>query len=328
MVRSVAVSNGTGRFPVADLELGDSPRLGRADHEHVQMLAETGTALPPIIVHEPTLRVVDGFYRLKAAQIKGETHIDAHTMTGTLDEAFVEAVQANVTHGKPLSRHEREVAARRILTAFPGWSDRAVAEVCGVSASTIAGIRRRPTYGSGQLDSRVGRDGRVRPLDGSAGRRRAVELFTSHPELSAREVARTANISPTTASDVRARLQRGDDPVPGRRITPAKQSSLPSRAPPQLSSEPAWSSEAFGNDGSVRSRLDQLANDAAMRSTEAGRRCIDLLLTRVISDSDWSGITGEIPRSRVYQLADLARCCGRSWVEFAAALEDRAGHGS
>jgi ParB-like chromosome segregation protein Spo0J len=328
MVRSAVVSNVIRRFPLADLELGDSPRLGRADPEHVRMLAEVGAELPPIVVHGPTLRVVDGFHRLEAAQIKGETHIDAHTITGTLDEAFVAAVQANVTHGKPLSRDEREAAARRILTAFPGWSDRSVGEVCGVPASTIAGIRQGPTDGFGRSENRVGRDGRVRPLDGSAGRRRAVELFVSHPELSAREVARRANISPTTASDVRARLRNGEDPVACRRVEPAgvKAPSPPSRESPQVSSEPAAVSGATG-DGGVGAQLRLLANDAALQSTEAGRRCVELLVTHFVAESDWSDITGEIPRSRIYQLADLARRCGRSWEEFATALEDRASHG-
>jgi ParB-like chromosome segregation protein Spo0J len=323
MARSATVdrapSSTTRRFAVDDIELGDSPRLGGVDPEHIRMLAEVDAALPPIIVHGPTLRLVDGAHRLKAAEIRGETHIDAHVIAGTPDEAFVEAVRANVTHGKPLSRPEREAAARRILAMFPGWSDRAIAVVCGVSASTIAGIRQRPTDRIAQLDNRIGRDGRVRPVDGSAGRQRAGELFAAHPELSVREVARRANISPTTASDVRERLRNGEDPVIRRKAPPAPdRTAQPSPLPPAVS-------EPTGVDGGVRTRLHHLANDSALQSTEAGRRCVDLLVTRFFSESDWSDITGEVPRSRMYELAELARHCGQSWAEFAAALEARAG---
>jgi hypothetical protein len=62
-----------------------------------------------------------------------------------------------------LSMMVAQSAGRRIIS-YPQWSDRAIAKVCGLSVKTVGSLRQRMTAELPQLDARVGRDGRARPL--------------------------------------------------------------------------------------------------------------------------------------------------------------------
>ncbi len=112
---------------VADLRTGMSPRIGVPDPNHARALAETFDSLPPILVHGETLTVLDG----------------AVLFDGPEEQAYVEAVRSNTTHGRPLTVNEREHAAVRILHACSEWSDRRVGAVCGLSPQD-----RRPNPGA------------------------------------------------------------------------------------------------------------------------------------------------------------------------------------
>src|SRR5262249_40925371 len=161
--------------------------------------------LPPILLHRQTMQVIDGMHRLRAAILRGEEEIEAIFFEGSGEMAFVLAVEANIKHGLPLSLADRQAAARRILGSNPEWSDRAIGASTGLSAKTIAAIRRT-TEDSPQLNSRIGRDGRVRPLDAADRRRRAVEVINSRPNTSLRQVAEAAGVSVGTVRDVRERM--------------------------------------------------------------------------------------------------------------------------
>jgi ParB-like chromosome segregation protein Spo0J len=303
---------GVLRVPVAKLRPGDSPRMSGQDEDHSQTLAEVQGTLPPILVHAETMRVIDGSHRVRAAMIAGETHVYARTFCGSEADAFVEAVRTNVTHGKPLTRMEREAAVRRILATHPSWSDRAIADVCAVSARTVAGLRRRASADGVQLNARVGRDGRARPIDASEGRRRAAAVLSRNPDASLREIAREANISPATARDVKARLRRGIDPLERRRkhLTP-----VPERQDPPVVVESDRRDD----------HLRVLRDDSSLQSAVSGLRCMQLFNDRYITSQDWSEVASELPLSRIYVVGDLARMCAKSWNDFADALHARSG---
>jgi hypothetical protein len=201
------------RIAINSLLGSHSPRLNGEDVQHVNVLASTGTSLPPIIVHRQTMRVIDGMHRLRAAQMLGQRDIAVEFFDGSEDEAFVRAVQANTAHGLPLSLADREAAATRILRLHPDRSDRWIAGITGLAAKTVCAIRRRMGMEYCNNTARVGQDGRVRPIDSAQGRRIARDMLTAHPEASLRQIARTAGISPGTVRDVRKRLQNGDDPI-------------------------------------------------------------------------------------------------------------------
>lgn len=200
--------------PVALLNQGVSPRLNGIDIDHAKMLAQLETGLPPIIVHRPTMRVIDGMHRLRATVLRGGREIGVRYFDGDENAAFVLSVESNVAHGLPLTLADRSAAAERILQTFPRWSNGIIASMVGLSAATIGALRRRSTCHSAESNTRIGRDGRTRPVSAADGRRLASALIAERPQASLREIARESGISPATAKDVRERLSRGDDPVP------------------------------------------------------------------------------------------------------------------
>ncbi|MFD1048943.1 ParB/RepB/Spo0J family partition protein, partial [Kibdelosporangium lantanae] len=166
---SILVPTTSTVVEIALLRPADSPRKVTLDEEHVRNLAQMGADLPPILVHRPTMRIIDGTHRVQAARLNGEETIRANFVECPEDDVFVLAVRTNIAHGLPLSLADRETAAARVLLSHPMWSDRSIAEVTGLSAKTVCAIRRRSTEESQQSNMRYGRDGRARPLDGTAG---------------------------------------------------------------------------------------------------------------------------------------------------------------
>jgi ParB-like chromosome segregation protein Spo0J len=201
-------------LPISSLLPGDSPRISGENSDHVRTLAQSEGQLPPVTVHRASMRVIDGMHRLHAAQLRGDSEIEVRLFDGDEESAFVLAVQSNIAHGLPLTLADRVAAATRIFKANPGLSDRSIASATGLAAATVAGIRERATDECAQLNARIGRDGKVRPLSSAEGRRLASELIGEKPDASLREIAREAGVSPATVRDVRKRLGRGDDPVP------------------------------------------------------------------------------------------------------------------
>jgi hypothetical protein len=65
----------SGTVPLSRLVTGDSPRLCGENSSHARMLASLRDALPPISVHRPTMRVIDGMHRLRAARLRGADKI-------------------------------------------------------------------------------------------------------------------------------------------------------------------------------------------------------------------------------------------------------------
>ncbi|MFC4015590.1 ParB N-terminal domain-containing protein [Nonomuraea purpurea] len=300
---------------VSSLLPADSPRLSGEDAQHARLLADSGAELPPIVVHRETLRVIDGMHRVRAARLRGDVKISAILFDGSEEAAFVTAVKANTTHGLPLSYDDREAATARIVTAYPDWSDRAIAEVTGLSAKTVGSIRRRmDADGLGANASRMGRDGRVRPLNGAEGRRRARELFELRPSASLREVAREAGIAPGTAGDVRNRMLRGEDPVTPRQRTVARPHE-PAHADVRPAREHATARVSPPRDIAVLMR--NLRRDPSIRFTESGRRLLHWLDSRVMGPEGWESVARDMPPHCAYIVSDLARTIAEEWLEFA-----------
>jgi hypothetical protein len=179
------------RISIATLFPSDSPRLDGEDGDHARVLAEMEAELPPILVHRRTMRVIDGMHRIRAAILRGQEDIAVRFYEGGDDDAFVLAVEANVTHGLPLSGSDRIAAATRILSIRPQWSNRKIASVSGLAATTVGAIRRRSTDIPGQSNTsaRVGLDGKVRPLNAASGRMLASDLIKRSPDAPIREIA-------------------------------------------------------------------------------------------------------------------------------------------
>jgi len=301
--------------PVALLRSGGSPRVTGQDETHARQLADAGAPLQPIIVHGPTMRVIDGMHRVRAAILRGLPTIEARYFEGAERDAFVLAVAANAAHGLPLSPADRTSAAARILASHPQWSDRCIADVTGLAPGTVGSLRRR-TAAAGAADAapgaRVGRDGRVRPLDAAAGRRRAVAVIEEYPDASLREIAARAGISAGTARDVKERIRRGEDAVDPRPRVAAEPSGLsPRRARTDIGAVP---------DLGQAELLRTLCRDPSFRHSETGRLLLRMLEAHAVGMAQREQIIGSLPPHWADSVSAAAMNCAEEWRRFAARI--------
>ncbi|MFC9254810.1 streptomycin biosynthesis protein [Amycolatopsis thailandensis] len=300
------------RVPIDSLLPADSPRTAGEDPAHVRELATWEVALPPIIVHRATMRVIDGMHRIRVAEARGETTIAVRFFDGSADDAFLLAVKANIAHGLSLALADRKAAARRIIGTHGEWSDRAIAALTGLAHKTVGAIRRRSTGENPHLTSRVGRDGRVRPLNGVEGRRRAGELLVANPDTPVEEVARAAGISTTTVKDVRRRLRCGDD------LVPSGQRAEPARMDGPAEESPVWDRATV---------LRRLRADPSLRFAESGRALLQSLNPHAGGEESWLSLADNVPQHCTGMVVELARHCVADWQRFVARLEQRVREG-
>lgn len=304
--------------PIGTLRPADSPRFVGLDINHARALAESEADLPPIWVHRATMRVIDGMHRLTAAELRGQESVCVRFFDGSDDEVFLLAVQANIAHGLPLTIAERRAAATRILKSHPEMSDRSIAAIAGIAAKTVAGIRST-TDDDPHLNARVGRDGRVRPLNHIEGRRLAGKLFRDQPEASLRKIARQSGISLGTARDVRDRIRRGDDPtLPLRRPQPPAVEGGPPVPRPVV---PAQRRPV--EDVDIRETIARLFQDPSLRYSEAGRSLLRWLHRHAVDVSEMDELAAPIPPHCAILVARIARACAISWSDLAVALDER-----
>lgn len=299
------------RVPVDLLSPGESPRLAGEDEEHVRALAESEASLPPVLVHRRSMRVIDGMHRLRAAHLRGDREVEVRFFDGTVAEAFLQAVRANVTHGLPLAAADREAAAIRIVSEHPGWSDRAISAMTGLATKIIAVARRKLDGSAAGSGVRVGLDGRARPLDSHERRRAASELIERNPDASLREIAKVVGISPTTVRDVRERMRGNGHRPSGDRRTGAgrRESDSQSARVPGVGKEQA---------------LQDLRKDPSLRYSESGRAFVRWLIARTQGPADGRELVSKIPPHCAYLAAAAARECASEWLRFAERLEQLA----
>lgn len=314
--------------PVDSLQPGDSPRLDGPDAEHVARLADVETPLPPILVDRRSRRVIDGTHRLLAALLKGRKTIEVEFYDGPESDAFLRAVERNVAHGAPLSQADRRAAAARIIESHPHLSDRSIAMSVGLGARTVATVRRCLTDAVPQVHARLGRDGRVRPLSSAEGRLRAAEVIAENPAASLREVAASSGISLATASDVRKRLERGEQPVPSRFADAAIRAAggVPEAARAERPAEAQGAAAeraarpAPPDPGQI---LRKLLGDPSLRYSEDGRRLLQLLCYSAVLETEHGRLLEAVPTHGESLVVRLARCYAQQWSDFAAELDGR-----
>lgn len=332
-------------LPLNSLSRGFFLRGTGTDTTHVQMLTEVASfsTLPPILVQRNSLRVIDGMHRLEAARVRGEKFIRARVINCADNSAYILAVKANTLHGLPLSRADRTSGARRILDWHPDWSDRAIGIATGLSAKTVAAIRRESADEVRQSTKRLGRDGKRRPVTALEGRKRAAEYIAARPEAPLREVARETDVSLGTVQDVRARMRRGLDPVTSgggdRRLAAAADSAIRSTSAGQLTTGPVDSLDARGallpsRIGPQRGRrapqpqtwpqiAPKLASDPSLRYAEGGRAFMRWMTAQMMNISQWREFADSVPSHWLTDVSAVAEQASEEWRSFAEFLRSR-----
>ncbi|WP_166354519.1 ParB/RepB/Spo0J family partition protein [Phytoactinopolyspora limicola] len=286
------------------------PRVMGVSESHARLLAEVFDRLPPVLVQRDTLRIIDGMHRVRAAAILGQCEIEVELFDGTEEEAFVRSIADNISHGMPLSLADRRNAALRALASQPEWSDRRIAELVGLSASTVGALRGTSSPRE-SVQARVGKDGRARPLNSEHSRRRIVEILKSSPGASLRQVARAAGVSPATVRDVRERLERGDDPV-----------RLQSNNAPSVADDGASGDRPTAHTTRIDwNALDRLSRDPSVVNTEIGRRVVRFFhaVRRIDSDE----LLRSLPEHSYQAVSETANACASQWQLLAGELERR-----
>jgi len=284
------------RVEVASLRPGLKLRLGEVNRDHVNVIASSEGDWPPIVVRRADNAIVDGHYRYLAARQLGHTHVNCVYFDGGEQAAFLEALERNRNHGLPLSLRERERAAMQLLAFRRDWSDRRIAELCSLAPGTVGRLRThlpRSNEQGNQLHSRLGKDGKLRPVDPSASRARIMKVLQTKPDQSLREIARLTGTSPATVRSVRSRLNLVSNEGHQEEATLASPANV------------AWGA------------------DSALKSTDEGRGFAGWFEETDVDDQ-WRNFVGGIPISRIYEVSDEARRRAGEWLAFASTLEERA----
>ena len=148
--RTAAVLNdqapGDGEWvPIRAIQVREAilPRM-QLDTDAVERYALAFDQLPPITVQKDTFVLIDGRHRLAAAPQAVRDHIRIREMDIPDEDLADWAVQANVTHGVPLTQAERMHAAKGLLKRHHpqsggdrAWSVAKIAQWAGVSRSTV-----------------------------------------------------------------------------------------------------------------------------------------------------------------------------------------------
>lgn len=140
-----------------------SPRRdGNLDHDRVAEYATNFAKLPPILVQKDTFTLIDGKHRLHAAfeAAASTVHILIEEMDIPDSELWIEAYRANKSHGRALTTAERVAFTRKLLKAFPKWSDAKICDEAGVSRMTVIKYRPAPRDPNAPIE-REGKDGKV-----------------------------------------------------------------------------------------------------------------------------------------------------------------------
>lgn len=166
-----------------------------------RMLA--GDKFPPIVVFEDkdlkdagdvNLFLADGFHRVAACVRNNFKDILAEVRQGTQKDALKYSIGANRTNGLCRTNADKRHCIRLALEHFADLSDRAIADLVGVSAPTVGSARAEyeamkqgPTCKTFTPDSRTGKDGKSYPAARTEKRTEGTETTKATPANAADE---------------------------------------------------------------------------------------------------------------------------------------------
>ena len=105
-----------------------------------------GASFPPVVVFFDGANywLADGFHRYFGARDAGESALNAEIITGTQRDAVLYSLKANATHGLRRTNADKRKAVETLLkdAEWATWSDRKIAEVCGVGYSLVSDVRK------------------------------------------------------------------------------------------------------------------------------------------------------------------------------------------
>lgn len=107
---------------------------------------KSGIEFPAVVVFHDGADywLADGFHRYHAHKQAGKASIGAEVHNGTQRDAVLHSLGANGTHGLRRTNADKRKAVAAMLAdaEWSQWSDRKIAEACGVSQPFVSGLRK------------------------------------------------------------------------------------------------------------------------------------------------------------------------------------------
>jgi hypothetical protein len=111
--------------------------------------------LPPVVVYYDgsDYWLADGFHRLEAHILTNAAFIDCEVRQGTVRDAILYSVSANANHGIRRTNADKRRSVLRLLNdgEWGKWSDRKIADQCGVSNSFVGDVRQESSVALQQM---------------------------------------------------------------------------------------------------------------------------------------------------------------------------------
>jgi hypothetical protein len=174
---------------------------------------KVGIEFPPVVVFHDGAEhwLADGFHRYHAHKQAGKVSIVADVRPGTLLDAKLCAVGANGAHGLRRTNEDKRRAVLMVLEepAWKDWSDRKIAEACGVGHPFVAALRR-PAVAAKQQENRAVSVARKAPKVES----------DSTPQASGDRAARVE--SDSTAKPAKRELPKPQEPAADEQLAEAQ----------------------------------------------------------------------------------------------------------
>lgn len=118
---------------------------------------KVGIEFPAVVVfHDGADHwLADGFHRFHAHKQAGKASILAEVRDGTVRDAVLYSLGANRAHGLRMTNADKRKAVQTLLTdpEWSEWSDRKIADSCGVGHPFVAALRR-PEVAAKQQENR------------------------------------------------------------------------------------------------------------------------------------------------------------------------------
>lgn len=193
--------------------------------EYAELIQANGSKWPfttpcSIICVKGELILTDGFHRVAAMRKVGEDQVCVVISDGTKTDALKAALSANISHGLRRSNADKRRAVVMALgdATLQKWSDRKIAELCGVSHIFVGSIRGELETASSsppvEPQRNTSSDGATRPAtkaDAEMQRQKIVAAIIANEGDSDRKIAELVGCDHKTVGKVRREMEPESD---------------------------------------------------------------------------------------------------------------------
>jgi hypothetical protein len=180
---------------------------------------DAGDCFPPVILFfdGSDYFLADGFHRLNAAALRAKEQdtIEADVRQGTRLDAVMFALRANDQQwGLRRTNADKRHCAKLALTEFAKFSDRQIAEMCGVSPMLVASVRKEDvTCKTLTPETRTGKDGKEYPVKQSTSEQTTATSSPGQPAGTDSGGTQFPSRLPSESASEKGKPQREETPL-------------------------------------------------------------------------------------------------------------------